>query len=83
MDDAALVKTVAEQYLRDMGSRAIPYLREMQEFAASLADHDSARAWRDIADAVQVILLPGNSAQADPEPKPRSAAFMYSPSMAL
>jgi hypothetical protein len=57
MDDATLVKIVAAQYLRDMGSGAIRYLREMQELAASLSDADSAGAWRDIEDMAQAMLL--------------------------
>lgn len=61
MDDATLVKIVAAQYVRDMGSGAIPFLRDMQEIAASLPDADSARAWRDIEDEARAILLTATS----------------------
>jgi ABC-type branched-subunit amino acid transport system substrate-binding protein len=75
MDDATLVKVVAARYLRDMGSEALRYLREMQELAAGLSDADSAEAWRDIADAARVILFTPTSDSARPRTQPALGAF--------
>ena len=58
MDDVMLVKSVAAQYLKDMGPEALRYLREMQEIAADQSDAASAQAWRDIGDAAHAM-LPG------------------------
>jgi hypothetical protein len=57
MDDTALVKVIAAQYVQGMGPEVIRYLRDMQELAAGLSDADSVQAWRDIEDAAHAILL--------------------------
>ena len=69
MDDSMLVKTVADQYVRDMGSGAIPYLREMREIAASLPDAESAQAWLDIEDAARAMLPAAPSDLGRPAPQ--------------
>jgi len=73
MDDATLVKIVAAQYVRNRGPAAIRYLREMQELAAGLSDKDSVKAWRDIKDAAQTILLTPAPDPRRPQTEPRSA----------
>ena len=73
MDDAILVNAVAAQYVRDRGPAAIRYLREMQELAASLSDDDSVKAWHDIEDAAQTILLTAVPASSRPHTEPLAA----------
>ena len=70
MDDADLVKTVAADFARQSGRRAIPYLRDQGEIAANQGDAFSAEAWHDIADAVALIL------SAQTETLPESAASL-------
>ena len=64
---------VAAQYVRDRGPAAIRYLREMQELAASLSDDDSVKAWHDIEDAAQTILLTAVPASRRPHTEPLAA----------
>ena len=45
----------------------------MQELAAGLSDKDSVKAWRDIEDAAQTILLTPAPDPLRPQTEPRSA----------
>jgi hypothetical protein len=67
MDDAVLVAAVAAQYVQQMGSEAVRYLREREEQAASLRDAASAQAWHDIVEAAEAILGAVKSDSCDPK----------------
>jgi hypothetical protein len=56
MNDKALVKRVAGDYVRFFGEHAPAHLREQQEIAAELDDIQSAVAWGDIAEAADCRL---------------------------
>ena len=70
MDDADLVKTVAADFARQCGRRAVPYLRDQAEIAANQGDALSAEAWHDIADAAALIL------SAQPQAPPENATSL-------
>jgi hypothetical protein len=48
-----LVERVAREFIDRDGSDALPVLREHAEIADGLRDGMAAKAWRDIADAVE------------------------------
>ena len=55
MEDADLVRAVAADYLHRLGGEAVAYLRDFQVIASEQGDCASAEAWRDIADAADLI----------------------------
>jgi hypothetical protein len=56
MDDDRSVAQVAREYVGRHGRDAPPMLRERADTAEGIGDHDSAKAWRDIADAAERML---------------------------
>jgi hypothetical protein len=56
-DDAAPVDRIAREMLDRYGAGAVRYLQERAEHARGIGDSLSARAWLDIAEAVQDLLL--------------------------
>jgi hypothetical protein len=56
MADDGSVRLVAMDQIRMRGPNAVNWLVEQAELADGLADHEAAKAWRDIAAAAQRIL---------------------------
>ena len=55
MEDGPNIRRVAEDMVRQLGTRAYPYLYEQAEIAKLSGDRESAITWWDIALAVVVI----------------------------
>jgi hypothetical protein len=53
MDDSDIVKSVARGMIERFGDGAVGFVREQAEIADALPDMPSAKAWRDIADAIK------------------------------
>jgi hypothetical protein len=54
--DDGSVRLVALDQIRMRGPHALNWLVEQAELADGLADHEAAKAWRDIATAAERIL---------------------------
>ena len=61
MENGEAVEQAAREAIDQHGNDAVSILRERAEIADQLGDELSAKAWRDIADAVQSILMSRSS----------------------
>ena len=61
MENGEAVEQAAGEAIDQHGNDAVSILRERAEIADQLGDELSAKAWRDIADAVQSILISRSS----------------------
>jgi hypothetical protein len=61
MEDCELVGQTAGEFVADMGTSAIAYLRSRAEIAAGNEDHVSEQAWLDIANSAENLLSERNA----------------------